>query len=288
MRESPSAPPPWRRQRSASFGRVLTNGRSTSTNGRPTTGRAQTTLAGSTVRPGHPFIRSQKLATKRLSNLSQRPPEPHEDHEEARRELDILRKALTTSHDENNRLKDEMRQLSDEVMIRPDTSLATARSTGTAGQKTPAPGIDNPILKGDRWQLLTGDAAKQKMYRMQQSSREKDRQLRRLQAEMKTTNLSELRQQLDVYHKEILRLRHQLETYCQTDKVPDGTDYAHLSKNELCARLTTVKDALVRQNEVNSQLKMDNATLRAKLENGDEDGADRTPVPGECRIYVTS
>jgi regulator of replication initiation timing len=54
------------------------------------------------------------------------------------------------------------------------------------------------------------------------------------------------------------------------DEHVENSDYSHMSKSELCDRLNTLKDALVRQNEENSRLKLDNGQLRHKADHDDQ------------------
>jgi hypothetical protein len=80
-------------------------------------------------------------------------------------------------------------------------------------------------------------------------------------------------------HLQVLRLRHQLEKV-KIDENAETSDYTHLSKTELCDRLNTVKDALVKQNESNAQLKLDNQQLREQITKMDYDNTHDEHIDG--------
>ncbi|XP_004840473.1 IQ domain-containing protein E isoform X3 [Heterocephalus glaber] len=116
-----------------------------------------------------------------------------------KRDVDLMRTKLRRMEEENNRKDRQIEQLLD-----PGRGLDFVR---TLAEKSPDTGW---VINGLR----------QRIFRLEQQCKEKDSAINKLQTDMKTTNLEEMRIAMEIYYEEIHRLQMLLASSEATGKKP--------------------------------------------------------------------
>uniref|UniRef100_A0A914VLD2 IQ domain-containing protein E n=1 Tax=Plectus sambesii TaxID=2011161 RepID=A0A914VLD2_9BILA len=172
-------------------------------------------------------------------------------HEDVEEELMSVKRNFATLVQENASLKTRLKRIDDEAM-RKDKHLDELLNQNQAG---PLNGF--AFSQGAEGRLLT-NSLKQKIMRLEQSVKDKDTQLRKLKSDGKMTKIQEMRIQLDSFYQEIMRLKYQSGSV--------GDHAAPDIPKQLSAKMKSLNETIVRQNETHTKLISENRMLKEQLE----------------------
>ncbi|KAM4877298.1 IQ domain-containing protein E isoform 5-T5 [Thomomys bottae] len=152
-------------------------------------------------------------------------------------DVDLMRTKLRRLEEENNRKDRQIEQLLD-----PGRGSDFIR---TLADKRPDSG----------WQVITG--LKQRIFRLEQQCKEKDGTISKLQADMKTTNLEEMRIAMETYDEEIHRLQTLLASSEATGKKPLMEKPGLRRQRKMSSALLNLSRSVQELTEENQSLKED-------------------------------
>ncbi|XP_069889546.1 IQ domain-containing protein E isoform X3 [Dipodomys merriami] len=152
-------------------------------------------------------------------------------------DVDLMRTKLRRLEEENNRKDRQIEQLLD-----PGRGSDFIR---TLADKRPDSG----------WQVITG--LKQRIFRLEQQCKEKDGTISKLQADMKTTNLEEMRIAMETYDEEIHRLQTLLASSEASGKKPLMEKPGLKRQRKMSSALLNLSRSVQELTEENQSLKED-------------------------------
>ncbi|XP_013391541.1 IQ domain-containing protein E-like [Lingula anatina] len=165
-----------------------------------------------------------------------------------------LRKQIAAISSENSTQKARVRRLEEdnlkkereiETLLDPSKSEEMRR---TLGDRKPDTGAVIHSMK-------------QKVLKLEQQLRDKESNLTKLQADLKTTKVEELRLQMEAFYQEVVRLQN-------TRAAPATQQSSQSSKpgKENPSKIKALNDTILRMNEKNVKLQTENRTLKEDLE----------------------
>lgn len=110
---------------------------------------------------------------------------------------------------------------------------------------------------------------KQKILKLETQMREKESSYIKLQSDLKTTKVEEMRQQMEVFYQEIVRLQTAKETGMDKSARHVGRDGT--------VKVKALNETIIRLTKSNEQLQSENRGLKEDLKNAMEDSKDRSP-----------
>ncbi|XP_072124482.1 IQ domain-containing protein E isoform X2 [Mobula birostris] len=154
-------------------------------------------------------------------------------------DYDILKTKLRRSEEENNRKEKQIGQL-----LNQSKSSEYARSL--VDKKNDTSGIVNGL--------------KQRIFKLEQQCKEKDGIVNKLQTDLKTTNIEEMKIAMETFYEEIQRLRLLLTNNDTVEKK------SMMESRELQKEIKVLKSTILRLSKSLKQLQEENKTLKGNLE----------------------
>ncbi|XP_014668134.1 PREDICTED: IQ domain-containing protein E-like isoform X2 [Priapulus caudatus] len=106
------------------------------------------------------------------------------------------------------------------------------------------------------------NALKQKIFKLEQTLRQRETDFRKLESSLKTTKVEEMRVQLEAYYQEVLRLRAELS---QTPSHPESAP-RHPRMKEVAAKLRSLNGSVKTLTREKQKMAAENRTIRLNLE----------------------
>ncbi|XP_053385019.1 golgin subfamily A member 6-like protein 22 isoform X2 [Mercenaria mercenaria] len=109
---------------------------------------------------------------------------------------------------------------------------------------------------------------KQKILKLETQMRDKETSYIKLQSDMKTTKVEEMKQQMEVFYNEIVRLQHSKDTGMDKSARP--------TSREGGVKIKALNETILRLNKSNEQLQSENRSLKEDLKNAMDDHGGRS------------
>ncbi|XP_062511653.1 IQ domain-containing protein E-like isoform X2 [Corticium candelabrum] len=169
---------------------------------------------------------------------------------------DEIQELKKTQKEEKNHLVTRVRRLEEDVRKK-EKKIEDMMSAGYIGAS------DITRSRADKRSDSSAAVAslKHQVYMLEKALKEKESQHNKHLRDMRTTDLEELRLQLEMYHHEVTRLRR---LNVEQD-VPDEVPVTSKSR-DVKVRLKALNTAVVRLSETNKQLESENMTLKQDLD----------------------
>ncbi|KAK3580706.1 hypothetical protein CHS0354_005710 [Potamilus streckersoni] len=106
---------------------------------------------------------------------------------------------------------------------------------------------------------------KQKILKLEMQLRDKENAHAKLQSDLKTTKIEEMKSQMEAFYQEIVRLQHSKDT---------GMDRSARTGKEGTAKVRALNETILRLNKTNEQLQIENRSLKEDLKKSLDDTKD--------------
>jgi hypothetical protein len=170
-------------------------------------------------------------------------------------EIQELKKLIQRQKEEKNHLTTRVRRLEEDGRKK-DKKIEDMMSSGRVAASDFTRSLAD--RKSDSSAAVT--SLKHQVYMLEKALKEKDSQYNKLLRDMKTTDLEELKLQLEVYHQEVRRLR---QVNADQD-MPDGLPPS--ASRDMKVKVKALNTAVKRLSETNKQLESENKSLKEDLE----------------------
>ncbi|KAM9491916.1 LOW QUALITY PROTEIN: IQ domain-containing protein E [Salvelinus alpinus] len=198
--------------------------------------------------PCTPEYLQQALGIKKPKHLHSSPND-YREKEDMYDEIIHLKKSLQAQKSEKDRMKAKLRRL-EEDKTKKDKQIEQLLDP------TKGPEYTLGLVDKKHQGSLVVNGLKQRILKLEQQCREKENTVTKLQSELQTTNLEELKITVETYFEEIQRLR----------MILDATEKSSRAENKGSQRKQKVLSSTVlRLSEKLKQLQQENHTLREEL-----------------------
>ncbi|XP_074960967.1 IQ domain-containing protein E isoform X4 [Phalacrocorax aristotelis] len=215
-------------------------------------GHMRTSISSSTPEYLKEALGMKKPKHSRSSSNGYVPGTPdYKEKEDMYDEIIELKKTIQAQKNEGDRMKTKLRRLEEEnnrkdkqieQLLDPSRGAELARALSEK--------------KTDNGWVVSG--LKQKILKLEQQCKEKDNTINKFQADMKTTNLEEMRMAMETYYEEVHRLQLLLAKSESMRKNTEGRDTQN--------RLKALKAAVVRLSRNIKELQNENRRLKEDLD----------------------